>query len=37
MPELVQAQLGIDEARLAKLFGGAIIDVFIDVGDITAA
>jgi hypothetical protein len=34
---LVHAQLGIDEARLAKAFGDALIDVFIDVADIAAA
>jgi len=34
---LVHAQLGIDEARLAKAFGDAVIDVFIDVADIAAA
>lgn len=34
---LVNATLRLDEARLAKTFGDAIIDVFIDVRDITAA
>lgn len=34
---LVHAQLGIDEARLAKAFGGAVLDVFVDVADIAAA
>jgi hypothetical protein len=34
---LVHAQLGIDEARLAKAFGAAVMDVFIDVADIAAA
>lgn len=34
---LVHAQLGLDEARLEKVFGGAVIEVFIDVADIKAA
>ena len=34
---LVHAQLGIDEARLAKALGAAVTDVFIDVADIAAA
>jgi hypothetical protein len=34
---LMDAHLGIDEARLAKAFGGAVLDVFIDVADIDAA
>jgi hypothetical protein len=34
---LVHAQLGIDEARLAKVFGGAVLDVFVDATDIVAA
>jgi hypothetical protein len=34
---LMHAQLGIDEARLSTAFGGAVIDVFVDVADIAAA
>ena len=34
---LVHAQLGIDRERLAKAFGSAVIDVFVDVRDIEAA
>jgi hypothetical protein len=35
--ELVHAQLGIDDERLAKAFGSAVIELFIDVKDIEAA
>jgi hypothetical protein len=34
---LLHAQLGIDEARLEKALGGAMIEIFIDVADIVAA
>jgi hypothetical protein len=34
---LMHAQLGIGDERLSKAFGGAVIDVFVDVADITAA
>lgn len=34
---LVHKQLGIDDARLQQQLGGAVIDIFIDVGDIEAA
>ena len=34
---LMHAHLGIDEARLAKAFGSAVVDVFVDVADIEAA
>jgi len=30
-------QLGIDDRRLAGVFGGAVIEVFIDTRDIEAA
>jgi hypothetical protein len=35
--ELVHAQLGIVDARLHDAFGGAFVEIFIDVADITAA
>jgi hypothetical protein len=35
--ELVHTQLGIDDERLAKACGSAVVDVFIDVKDIEAA
>jgi hypothetical protein len=34
---LVHTQLGIDDRRLTKAFGSAVVDVFIDVKDIEAA
>jgi hypothetical protein len=34
---LMHAQLGLGDERLSKAFGGAVIDVFVDVADITAA
>jgi hypothetical protein len=34
---LVHTQLGIDDARLVKAFGSAVVEVFIDVKDIEAA
>jgi hypothetical protein len=34
---LVSPQLGIDPQRLAKAFGPAVFDIFIDVKDIEAA
>jgi len=34
---LVHAQLGIDQARLAKTFGSAVLDVYIDVAGIATA
>jgi hypothetical protein len=34
---LVHAQLGIDDERLHKAFGGAVVEIFIDVADIKAA
>jgi hypothetical protein len=34
---LMYAHLSIDETRLAKAFGGAVLEVFIDVADINAA
>jgi hypothetical protein len=34
---LVHAQLGIDDRRVASVFGGAVIEVFIDTRDIEAA
>lgn len=34
---LMHAHLGIDEARLAKAFAGAMIEIFVDVADIAAA
>jgi hypothetical protein len=37
LPSRLGDALGIDEARLAKALGGAVIDVFIDVADIAAA
>lgn len=35
--DLVHAQLGIVDARLEEAFGGAFVEIFIDVADITAA
>jgi hypothetical protein len=34
---LVHAQLGIDEARLEKAFSGGLVEIFVDVADISAA
>jgi len=34
---LVHAQLGVDDARLARAFGGGVVEIFVDVADITAA
>jgi hypothetical protein len=34
---LVHAQLGIDDARLDRTFGGAFVEIFIDVADIKTA
>lgn len=34
---LLQTFLGLDERRLHRAFGGAVIDVFVDVKDITVA
>lgn len=35
--DLVHAQLGIVDARLDEAFGGAFVEIFIDVADIAAA
>jgi hypothetical protein len=34
---LVHAQLGIDDRRVAGVFGGTVIEAFVDVRDIEAA
>jgi hypothetical protein len=34
---LAHAHLGIDDARLHRAFGGAVVEIFVDVADITVA